>query len=92
MGAGGDWQTPGRVVSAEAIGQAPPWPCPAGPRVDTEVKAIPPALGGACCGLVFSVDLVGGLGVSRLLQESEGAPGVHLLAGQAHPKGPQEDR
>lgn len=45
MGAGGDWQTPGRVVSAEAIGQALPWPCPASPRVDTEVKAIPPALG-----------------------------------------------
>lgn len=27
-----------------------------------------------------------------LLPESEGASGVHFLAGQEHPKGPQEDQ
>lgn len=48
-------------------------------------------------GMVYSgsesaATVLGGLEVGWLLQESEGATGVHLSAGQAHPKGPQEDR
>lgn len=48
-------------------------------------------------GMVYSgsepaAAVLGGLEVGWLLQESEGATGVYLSAGQAHQKGPQEDR
>lgn len=55
------------------------------------------ALPSSFVGMVYSgsepaVPVLGRLCLGWLFQESEDVPGVHLLAGQAHPKGPQEDR
>lgn len=89
------------------MGEAPLWPRPAEPAHGHKAKPIPPAPGWRLL-LVMQLSLppllewfILGLtqwrgprraGSGLASPGSEGVPGVPLSAGQAHPKGPQEDR
>lgn len=67
-----------------------------GPSLDLQIGAncwLPTQLSFPCwnvfpSGLESATPVLSGLEISWLLGESKDVPGVHLLAGQEHPKGP----